>query len=519
MTNVRFVPILLFLPLTLTSLGCPTRTVPFDSGAGGSSETDGSAGKTGVAGTIGGRAGVGGELGGAAGGVGGAGGHSVGGGSEPSGGSGGIAGGAGTSGGAGRAGKAGSSGTTGGTSGAGGSAPLCAPACAAPTGGTSTCVNGSCVTTCTVAGQIVCGTACIDKNTTASDANNCGSCGHSCAGGTCSGGVCQALSLGTIPSASAQNLVLSGGFLYAITADAMTTPSVWQLNPNAASTPITIAPSIPSPTSPRCIMDGKLFWAAPSTGSNMPSPIMWCSVANCTATTATLLISPGQAENPVCDTTTDELVWDDFTYPYAGATVSVLTIYRVATNGTNRRTMTSFYPLEGADTAVIPGFVNGRADRFFFDRATFTPSTETVFYVLTNSAGVSPVSIASGTAVQINLGQRGFANDTLFVWSANIGSSQISYNLPLPNGVTGTPPVFYQGYVVDGIMDDQNLYGTFTTLPGDAIGICPISNCTSPAVLFRGQQYANGFTQDSTAIYWTTPSATGGGFTVWKGAK
>jgi hypothetical protein len=386
------------------------------------------------------------------------------------------------------------------------------------TGGTNTCVNGSCVAACTVTGQVVCGTACVDKNT---DANNCGSCGHNCAGGTCSTGVCQALSLGTIPSGASQNLVLSGGYLYVITADAGAYPSVWQLNPNAASTPISIASSIPSPTSPRCVMDGKLFWVAPSNGTNLPSPIMWCSVTNCAATTATLLTSPGQAENPVCDTTTDELVWDDFTTPYAGATDSVVTIYRVATNGTNRRTMASFYELSGANEYVAPGFVNGRADRFFFAQQTFTPLTETLFYVLTNSAGVSPVSIASGASGQsgINLGEKGFANDTLFVWPDDSGFSQISYDLPLPNGVTGAPPVFYQGYDVDGIMDDQNFYGTFTTLPGDAVGICPVSNCTSPAILFRGQQSANGFTQDSTAIYWTTPPTTGSGFTVWKGAK
>jgi hypothetical protein len=145
-----------------------------------------------------------------------------------------------------------------------------------------------------------------------------------------------------------------------------------------------------------------------------------------------------------------------------------------------------------------------------------------MYCVPTNSAGVSPVSIASGPFTASGLvlpgGAASFANDTLFVWFANNGTSLISYELPLPNGVTGPPPVFYQGSL-GGIMDNQNFYGTFSTLPGDAIGICSTSNCTSPATLFRGQQYANAFTQDSTAIYWTVPSSTGGGFSVWKGAK
>jgi hypothetical protein len=68
-------------------------------------------------------------------------------------------------------------------------------------------------------------------------------------------------------------------------------------------------------------------------------------------------------------------------------------------------------------------------------------------------------------------------------------------------------------------LDSQRFYGTFTTLPADAIGSCPVSNCTSPTIMFRGQQYANAFAEDATAIYWTTPAGTGAGFTVWKGAK
>jgi len=49
----------------------------------------------------------------------------------------------------------------------------------------------------------MCSGACVQ---TASDPLNCGSCGHSCQGGTCSGGVCQPLSLVSQPI-SAFNLV------------------------------------------------------------------------------------------------------------------------------------------------------------------------------------------------------------------------------------------------------------------------------------------------------------------------
>lgn len=268
-------------------------------------------------------------------------------------------------------------------------------------------------------------------------------------------------------------------------------------------------------------MDGKLFWAAPSNGTNMATAIKWCSVSNCAGTTATLLTSPGQAENPVCDSTNDELVWADSTSPFAGSVDSVVSIYRVATNGSNMRTMTSFYELESNDRYMGIGFPNGRSDRYFFARQTVTPAKSSLFYVSTNSMGVSPIQIAAGTPGQngLNPGTTGWANDTLYVWNDSSGFNQISYEVALPNGVTGLPPVFYPGYILDGVIDNQSLYGAFTTLPADAIGVCSLSNCANPSILFRGQQNSHAFTQDSTAIYWSTVSSTGIGFTVWKGEK
>ena len=268
-------------------------------------------------------------------------------------------------------------------------------------------------------------------------------------------------------------------------------------------------------------MDGKLFWAAINTATNTPTHIQWCAVSNCAATTATLVTSPGQAENPVCDTTTGELVWVDSTYAFAGSSDSVLNIYRMATDGTNMRNLTSFYELDGDDYFSEIGFPNGRTDRYFFTRQTFTPAKATLFYVPTSSTGVSPVQIATGMPGQngLNPGRRSWANDALYIWNDDSSLSQISYDLPLPNGVAGAAPVFYSGYLLDGIMDADRFYGAFTTLPVDALGMCPLSNCTNPSTLFRGQQNAHAFTQDSTAIYWTTRLATGDGFTVWKGAK
>ena len=174
MTNLRLASFLLFLPLTFTSLACPTRTIAFDGGNGGTSGIGWGAGTTGTAGATGGRGGVGGGLGGAPGGLVGAGGHSTGGGSGSHGGVGGV-----------------SSTGTGGTLGTGGSR--------GPVG-----YRGAVVR--------------VPKREPVEDGGErrrrrydelhehdhrrieLRSCGHSCLGGACSGGICQPLLLGTVPS-------------------------------------------------------------------------------------------------------------------------------------------------------------------------------------------------------------------------------------------------------------------------------------------------------------------------------
>jgi hypothetical protein len=63
----------------------------------------------------------------------------------------------------------------------------CAP-CTAPKDGTAACTNKTCVQTCGGALTTLCGDTC---NDTTSSATSCGSCGHSCEGGSCLAGACQ----------------------------------------------------------------------------------------------------------------------------------------------------------------------------------------------------------------------------------------------------------------------------------------------------------------------------------------
>src|SRR6476646_3765276 len=93
---------------------------------------------------------------------------------------------------------------------------------------------------------------------------------------------------------------------------------------------------------------------------------------------------------------------------------------------------------------------------------------------------------------------------------------------PLPNGTTGTPPKFLDGLLFGGTIDGSTYYGTVSNssnanIPQDAVITCPLSNCSSPTILARGQGNANYFTTDATAVYWTTSGATA--TAVWKLAK
>jgi hypothetical protein len=479
MTNSQLAPLLLFLPLTFTSLACPTRTISFDGGNGGSPGTDGGAGTTGAAGPSDGRGGVGGGLGGAPTGLGGAGGISAGGGG--SGAHGGV-GGASSTGNGGTSSQAGAGGS--GTAGSGGA------------GGTATCAN------------------------TATDASNCGTCGHSCLGGTCMGGICQPLLLGTVPVTEfADETVVADGKVYVFSDDSQTgnRTDVWRVDASTPGTPTEVTTSGQA----SCILNGQLFW----TTYDSPRRVFSCTVSNCanTATPIVTLASGADFGNSLrCDPSNNELVWRSTTDG------STFTISRASPTGANVRAITSLQFLnDGASWGFL---VSGtQAGRFFYTRTvtTITPNGTSVsaslYYVTTNTvngAGVSVVFDLNGGIGDI------LANDAVVLVSAGSSNGPQELSVPLPNGIlSGAPPVFAPGSISSGggTVDQATFYGTIasnSTIPSDAIVKCPLSGCATPTILFRGQASPFAFATDATAIYWTTNAfSQTQGFSIWKAAK
>lgn len=480
--------------LTVTVFGCPTRTI--DSGGragtggsgrapqvGGASGTSaggqvgaagGSAGTVGVAGN--GQAGAQGKAG-AGGASGGSGSGAVGTGGGPVGGAGGAAGSAFGSGGAGSSGTAGTGGTFVGSGGSGGAA----------------CTN------------------------TGSDKLNCGACGHSCLGGDCSAGICQPLLLGTIPSAAdaPRQTVVSGGKVYVFTQVSRgATGNAWQFNADIPSTPTEVMTG----GAVSCAMNGQLFWVDSTTLNSISA----CTFSNCQATMTkivTLTSNDVIGVNPACDASSGEIVWG--TTPVGGSTY---TIHRATTTGSNARAITSFFLNDGTNWAFA-GF-SGETDRFFYVNSNSDGNgTSVLYYISTKTVNAAPVPVVTISAqFELGVDRQLLANANLVLASIfSAGSSTYAVvSASLPNGIlSGAPPMFTAGNIFGGVIDQTTFYGSISeassTVPADAVVKCPLTNCSSPTIVARGQAGAGFFTDDATAIYWITSGQAGAA--LWKAAK
>lgn len=365
------------------------------------------------------------------------------------------------------------------------------------------------------------GNAC--TNTT-SDAMNCGRCGHSCLGGQCSGGICQPFLLGTIPSVSdaARQTILTGGKVYVFSqATRGTAANAWQLDANTPSTPVEVMTN----GTVSCVMNDQLFWV---TGA-APSAIHACTFSNCAATTTTIITTASTEEIaiwPAYDSSSNEIVW--VTTPTSDA-YTTFTIHRASPTGTNPRVITSFdFPSDGTSWSYIgSGYFPGGADRVFYaDDSTAGTATSSLYYISTNTVNAAPVLVARVTgsgSFSVGYSQGLVADDTLVLATTTGSSGSEVFSIPLPNGIiSGSPPVFTSGIINGGVIDATNFFGSLSgsTVPADALITCPLSDCSSPTIISRGQANASYFADDATAIYWTTNAqTTTQGFSVWKAAK
>ena len=380
-----------------------------------------------------------------------------------------------------------------------------------PANATATCNGTSCGFTCTGT-TTLCSGACVQ---TASDPLNCGSCGHSCQGGTCSGGVCQPLSLVSQPI-SAFNLVnaqLSDTSLYvyiSVDPGGSQPYELWQIPINGSGNAVRVCVGIPPFNGNVAIGNGTVFWNQPAASGQgfdvVSSPVVGCNPAN----PKHLFATPRSfgtdfvADGPFYDPTTSEVIWleqDNIVVPQKR-------LMRSAASGGTPRQITMF--TYGGD--FLPFFfvpAQGTPQRLFWTEGRGTVNVGGVptamyalLYVATNLTGSTPILISGpapgnplldGNAVLL-------ANDNNVIWS------EIQTGIaPLPNGIAGggmapnfvTPP----NAVRLGTIDATTLYGTFSSLTPGTIAKCSIASC-SPTALVSGQSAATWFLQDASSIYW-----------------
>jgi hypothetical protein len=172
------------------------------------------------------------------------------------------------------------------------------------------------------------------------------------------------------------------------------------------------------------------------------------------------------------------------------------------------------------------GSFPGETDRIFYRRGDLTSGTDWLYYISTKVLNATGIQVAKVQNVVLSppiASPLELANDSVFLADEYFGSSPTFsiLSVPLPNGtVSGTPPTFTGGYIYEGTLDQTSFYGAIrsnSSIPEDAVVECPLTDCSAPTILARGQTAAN-FANDLTAVYWTT-SGQASNVAIWKVAK
>lgn len=310
----------------------------------------------------------------------------------------------------------------------------------------------------------------------ASDARNCGRCGHDCKGGACQGGACQPYALVT-GNQGPQAVAVTNGIVYFTSddgtvemcpvdgcMDALKQLTSGQGNPQGITTDVTnvywavegnVADGSFAGSVATCGLEGcaggtpivlaysqvapkdvvvnvnTAFWT-----NNYGNTVRSCAVGGCENNPTTLVTDPARVLSGVAIDATS-VFWAE---PQLGNLLSC--------------------PLDGCST--------------FTPLATFTPCT----------------------TVKIDV-----ANGMVF-WSNS--SSILSCSV---DGCGGTATMFAanQAAAYAVAHDTENLYWTLNATPGRVLS-CPLSGCATPTVVADNQAGPTSVAADSTSIYWTNAS-------------
>ena len=351
-----------------------------------------------------------------------------------------------------------------------------------------TCSAGACIC---ATPKSACGTSCVDLQGT--DANNCGSCDHSCLGGTCSAGKCQPA---TVVSGMGANPVVLGVDSQYLYYQATPTPGLPVVFSRVARTVVAgsgTALFTPGFNDTLYGVVGTSLIFKYGTGN-----VAVCSIVNPASSTT----SCATTVNQVPDSYFGHIIpWrspsgPNFAYQMQGA-LNPLDIYWTSTS------LDTVKQVSDLDTSAYYG------DFFVAQNLVYWISTSnsvTSLWVANTSSNSNNSKIATGLSGSLGIAD---ANaQSVLLWDANSGDGTI-YRLaagtvasPTPLTSMVTPP--------SNLLVTEDASWVYWFDSNGNLSRCSPSGCASTkTVIATGQQPNAALYQDTTALYWgnTSPAA------------
>ncbi|HZL16741.1 MAG TPA: hypothetical protein VFG23_03230, partial [Polyangia bacterium] len=347
----------------------------------------------------------------------------------------------------------------------------------------------------------VCTNACA---TLSSDGANCGSCGHSCQGGTCSSGTCGPVKLATFSVASGipQGLAVNSTTVFTTIPGSASWALYGVAKTATNTTPIPILMLTPGSNSTGYIgASDSLLIVVPFTGGQGGAfyDVISCTPSNCASTeqswfaamNSSIVCDPAAQECFVQASGQTAVQYAKMGTPSQTAPASFSPVLNIAFNGISTATGGYLYSA-GTYSTVLTYPVLQRVSE---DGSSGVTTLANFSAAATTNSLLSPLVVTSTQVYMV-----GEINDGMNTPNEGLIS------VLLPNGVGNASPSFLSGTTMpndDWLAQWGDDSGFVFGSPATQWVTCPVSGCSGmPRVLADASQSERYLVGDAQAIYW-----------------